>query len=132
MIAASYTVPSGHRLRLSLAQSYWPLAWLPKRQVDMKLHIGGGSEPNSPGYTPELTVPIFDGAEEDFLPASALGERNDVPAPHSIRLSEGSYRQYATIDTSSSHRSDTGKAQAPLNARSLRVLSAFRRNQVTF
>lgn len=35
--------PAGHRIRLSLSTSYWPLAWPPPRPVLLTVHPGGSS-----------------------------------------------------------------------------------------
>jgi len=59
--------PAGHRLRLSLSTSYWPLAWPPPEPVRLRVHTGasrlvlperpGGGE--APGLgEPEGAVPL--------------------------------------------------------------------------
>lgn len=35
--------PKGHRLRLSLSTSYWPLAWPPPKPVQLTIHAGSSS-----------------------------------------------------------------------------------------
>jgi predicted acyl esterase len=41
--AIAQQFPAGHRLRLSLSTSYWPLAWPPPEPVRLTIHTGGSS-----------------------------------------------------------------------------------------
>ncbi|MDK1471944.1 CocE/NonD family hydrolase [Streptomyces sp. 549] len=62
--------PPGHRVRLSLSTSYWPLAWPPPRPVLLGVHAGAstltlpvrpadGTEPAAPGFAePEGAEPL--------------------------------------------------------------------------
>ncbi len=36
----AYALPTGHRIRLSISTSYWPLAWPPSRPVRLSIHTG--------------------------------------------------------------------------------------------
>jgi hypothetical protein len=55
--------PAGHRIRLSLSTSYWPLAWPPPEPVRLSVHTAGSSLdlPIRPIATPdEVTLSTFD------------------------------------------------------------------------
>ncbi|MEU0084489.1 CocE/NonD family hydrolase [Streptomyces sp. NPDC006274] len=56
--------PAGHRIRLSLSTSYWPLAWPPPRPVLLSVHEG----------TSSLTLPLRRTAESDHLSERPFGE----------------------------------------------------------
>ncbi|MFD5778614.1 CocE/NonD family hydrolase [Streptomyces sp. NPDC126933] len=61
--------PPGHRVRLSLSTSYWPLAWPPPKPVLMRVHAGLSSL--------KLPVRPLDGADhEDVRP---FGEPEGAP-----------------------------------------------------
>ncbi|HEY7595659.1 MAG TPA: CocE/NonD family hydrolase [Actinophytocola sp.] len=58
--------PAGHRIRLSLSTSYWPLAWPPPEPVRLAIHTAGSSLdlPVRPIATPdEVTLRTFDEPE---------------------------------------------------------------------
>lgn len=61
------TLPAGHRLRLAISSSYWPMMWPAPGNVTLTLDPGG-SHVNLPILTPDpsLPVPVFgpaDGAD---------------------------------------------------------------------
>ncbi|KOT77220.1 CocE/NonD family hydrolase [Streptomyces sp. WAC 06783] len=56
--------PPGHRIRLSLSTSYWPLAWPPPRPATLTVHEG----------TSTLTLPVRPTTEPDRLPPRPFGE----------------------------------------------------------
>ncbi|HET6860017.1 MAG TPA: CocE/NonD family hydrolase [Streptomyces sp.] len=62
--AVAQAFPPGHRIRLSLSTSYWPLAWPPPRPVTLTVH-GGPST---------VTLPVRPAAEPDELPQQPFGE----------------------------------------------------------
>ncbi len=43
MNGVAQVFPRGHRLRLSLSTSYWPLAWPPPRPARLRVHLDGSS-----------------------------------------------------------------------------------------
>ena len=64
--------PAGHRIRLALSTSYWPLAWPPPEPVQLTVH---------PAET-ELELPIRPAEEADELPTPLFGEpEGTTPAP---------------------------------------------------
>jgi uncharacterized protein len=50
--------PAGHRIRLSLSTSYWPLAWPPPEPVRLRVYPEGST----------LTLPVRPACEEDVPP----------------------------------------------------------------
>ncbi|MFE6775456.1 CocE/NonD family hydrolase [Streptomyces sp. NPDC057702] len=68
--------PPGHRIRLSLSTSYWPLAWPPPRPVLLSVHEG----------TSSLTLPVRP-AGRDEGPAWPFGEPEGAPPLRTTRLS---------------------------------------------
>ena len=60
--------PAGHRLRLALSTSYWPLAWPPPQPVQLSVHTGPSrlklparprrDEPPAPFDAPETAPPL--------------------------------------------------------------------------
>lgn len=53
--AVAQAFPPGHRVRLSLSTSYWPLAWPPPEPVTLTIHTGQSG----------LTLPVRPVAEDD-------------------------------------------------------------------
>ncbi|MEW2267771.1 CocE/NonD family hydrolase [Streptomyces sp. NPDC047853] len=56
--------PPGHRIRLSLSTSYWPLAWPPPQPAMLSVHDGSST----------LTLPVRPPERDDETPAVAFGE----------------------------------------------------------
>lgn len=56
--------PPGHRIRVSLATSYWPLAWPPPKPVLLTVYETSST----------LTLPVRPVAEPDALPDQPFGE----------------------------------------------------------
>jgi putative CocE/NonD family hydrolase len=56
--------PPGHRIRLSLSTSYWPLAWPPPRPVLLSVYAPGSA----------LTLPVRPVAESDEVEGEPFGE----------------------------------------------------------
>ncbi|MEV8564418.1 CocE/NonD family hydrolase [Streptomyces sp. NPDC051322] len=61
--------PPGHRIRLSLSTSYWPLAWPPPRPVLLSVHEGSST----------LNLPVRPAREPDHLPQRPFGEPEGTP-----------------------------------------------------
>ncbi|MFE6520780.1 CocE/NonD family hydrolase [Streptomyces sp. NPDC057794] len=61
--------PPGHRVRLSLSTSYWPLAWPPPRPALLSVHEG----------TSTLTLPVRPVDEPDEVPPSPFGDPEGTP-----------------------------------------------------
>ncbi|KOG41148.1 CocE/NonD family hydrolase [Streptomyces decoyicus] len=68
--------PPGHRIRLSLSTSYWPLAWPPPKPVLLTVHEGSSS----------LTLPVRPTREPDHLPQRPFGEPEGAPPLASTQL----------------------------------------------
>ncbi|QKW50012.1 CocE/NonD family hydrolase [Streptomyces buecherae] len=68
--------PPGHRIRLSLSTSYWPLAWPPPRPVLLSVYEG----------TSSLTLPVRPTDRGDE-PARPFGEPEGAPPLRTTRLS---------------------------------------------
>ncbi|MER7779522.1 CocE/NonD family hydrolase [Streptomyces sp. NPDC096191] len=64
--------PAGHRIRLSLSTSYWPLAWPPPRPVLLSVHEG----------TSTLALPVRPMLDHDATPSEAhpFGPSEGTPA----------------------------------------------------
>ncbi|MFE6132716.1 CocE/NonD family hydrolase [Streptomyces sp. NPDC056437] len=68
--------PPGHRVRLSLSTSYWPLAWPPPKPALLSVHEGSST----------LTLPVRPTEEPDEMPRSPFGEPEGTPPVASTRL----------------------------------------------
>jgi putative CocE/NonD family hydrolase len=72
--------PAGHRIRLSLSTSYWPLAWPPPEPVRLSVHTEGSSVelPVRPVAAPdEVTLRTFDEPEGAAPLATTLRSPNE-------------------------------------------------------
>lgn len=83
----AYTLPEGHRLRLSISTSYWPWTWPSPEPVTLSLFVDGVSElvgdSSQPG-TSALDLPVWTAGGEHTPPAHfAVPERGPSP-PHEI------------------------------------------------
>lgn len=72
--------PPGHRIRLSLSTSYWPLAWPPPEPVRMVVHAGSSS----------LQLPIRSGGRATRDPVFA--EPEGCPPARSEQIEQGRKR----------------------------------------
>lgn len=63
--------PPGHRIRLSLSTSYWPLAWPPPRPVLLHVYESGCS----------LRLPVRPADEPDEMPRTPFGEPEGCAPP---------------------------------------------------
>ncbi|WP_395571868.1 CocE/NonD family hydrolase [Streptomyces sp. BK79] len=61
--------PPGHRIRLSLSSSYWPLAWPPPKPAMLSVHEGSSS----------LTLPVRPPEKADDAQAAPFGEPEGTP-----------------------------------------------------
>ncbi|MET7798765.1 CocE/NonD family hydrolase [Streptomyces decoyicus] len=68
--------PPGHRIRLSLSTSYWPLAWPPPKPVLLTVYEESSS----------LTLPVRPTREPDHLPQRPFGEPEGAPPLASTQL----------------------------------------------
>jgi putative CocE/NonD family hydrolase len=72
-IAQSF--PAGHRLRLSVSTSYWPLAWLPPEPTRLTVHTGEA----------ELMLPAREPRAEDATLRTFGPPEGAPPAPREMR-----------------------------------------------
>ncbi len=75
-IAQSF--PAGHRIRLSLSTSYWPLAWLPPEPTRLTVHMGQSA----------LSLPVRGPRAEDVAFRAFGPPEGAPPAPRRI-VNEG-------------------------------------------
>ncbi|MFJ8806433.1 CocE/NonD family hydrolase [Streptomyces sp. NPDC102490] len=61
--------PPGHRIRLSLSTSYWPLAWPPPRPAELSVHERSST----------LTLPVRPAHRPDDTPAEPFGLPEGTP-----------------------------------------------------
>jgi putative CocE/NonD family hydrolase len=80
--------PPGHRIRLSLSTSYWPLAWPPPEPARLTVHTGSSS----------VTLPVRPTAESDELTASPFGEPEAARPIATTLISPGEQRWTVSRD----------------------------------
>ncbi|MFJ5273047.1 CocE/NonD family hydrolase [Streptomyces sp. NPDC088358] len=68
--------PPGHRIRLSLSTSYWPLAWPPPRPVLLSVYAGSST----------LTLPVRPTGDPGEMRPSPFGEPEGTPPLASTQL----------------------------------------------
>jgi putative CocE/NonD family hydrolase len=74
-----YNFPAGHRIRLAISSSYWPLAWLPPETFQLTLHLAGC----------ELHIPTRPARDE---PAISFGPPEGSPPAEVTQLAPGENR----------------------------------------
>lgn len=82
MNAVTQAFPAGHRIRLSVSTSYWPLAWPPPKPVLLSVHTGQSG----------LELPVRPVAEPDELPPRPFGEPEGAPPIPVTRVTPGEQR----------------------------------------
>jgi uncharacterized protein len=78
LAAASYSFPGGHRLRLALATSQWPLAWPSPNPVTMTVYTGES----------RLELPVYSGRQTGPLPKFLDKTPEEAPLPGYEQLEE--------------------------------------------
>ncbi|MFG2174145.1 CocE/NonD family hydrolase [Streptomyces niveus] len=87
--AVAQSFPRGHRVRLSLSTSYWPLAWPPPRRVLLSVYEGSST----------LTLPVRPTAPPDAgPPVSPFGEPECTPPLDVTQLTDPEERWLVTRD----------------------------------
>jgi uncharacterized protein len=71
--------PEGHRIRLALSTSYWPLAWPPPEPVRLTVHPADS----------ELELPVRPADEADELPTPLFGEPEGAPPAPAKQITPG-------------------------------------------
>jgi len=99
----AYAFPAGHRLRVSLSTSYWPLAWPPPEPVRLTVHGGRLRLPVRDPHAPAPEPPAFAAPEQGApCPATVIEPphhnwwvHRDLTTDEStleVILDEGTYR----------------------------------------
>jgi putative CocE/NonD family hydrolase len=71
--------PPGHRIRLSLSTSYWPLAWPPPRPAKLSVHTGAS----------RVILPVRPVAESDEVSMRPFDEPEGAPAMRTVQVRPG-------------------------------------------
>jgi hypothetical protein len=74
--------PAGHRIRLSLSTSYWPLAWPPPEPVRLTVYTEGSS----------LALPVRPIAAPDEVTGAVFDEPEGAPPLATTQLTPSEYR----------------------------------------
>ncbi|MCO4253725.1 CocE/NonD family hydrolase [Pseudarthrobacter cellobiosi] len=83
--ASGYHFPAGHRLRVSLSPSYWPMVWPSAERTQIR--VRGVSSVSLPVFREVSSTPVL------------FGEPQSAPGPDTLRLSEGNeYQRLITFD----------------------------------
>ncbi|NKQ53032.1 CocE/NonD family hydrolase [Amycolatopsis sp. K13G38] len=80
--------PPGHRIRLSLSTSYWPLAWPPPEAALLTVYTG----------TSKLTLPVRPTGEDDDVPPNLFGEPEGCEPISTTQLESGEQRWNVSRD----------------------------------
>ncbi len=86
--AVAQAFPAGHRIRLSLSSSYWPLAWPPPEPAMVTVHTGQST----------LTLPVRPMAEADEVPARPFGEPEGTEPLPATQIEPGEQRWTVSRD----------------------------------
>jgi putative CocE/NonD family hydrolase len=84
----AHAFPPGHRLRVALSTSYWPLAWPPPKTVRLTVHP----------RTSSLVLPVRPTREPDELPTPAFPEAEGAPPLRSTQVRPGEHRWTVSRD----------------------------------
>ncbi|MGD8634738.1 MAG: CocE/NonD family hydrolase C-terminal non-catalytic domain-containing protein, partial [Anaerolineales bacterium] len=85
---AGHRLPAGHRWRLSVSPTYWPMAWPSPEVVTLRLQLGAGSQlrlPLRPSKASDAVLPEFGPPEES------------QPIPH-VRIEPGRRERHIAHD----------------------------------
>jgi putative CocE/NonD family hydrolase len=80
--------PPGHRIRLSLSTSYWPLAWAPPKPVRVTVRTGSS----------RLILPVRPGVEADEVPPRPFGDPEGSRPIAMSRVRDGDHRWTVSRD----------------------------------
>lgn len=80
--------PPGHRMRLSISTSYWPLAWPPPEPVQLTVHTGRSG----------VVLPIRPDEEPDNVPERPFGEAEGCPPIAETQVQPGDGRWTVSRD----------------------------------
>ena len=82
------TIPAGHRFRISISTSYWPLAWPPPRPVRLTIVTG----------LSRLTLPIRQGREESDRQLRSFPPPEQADGGPRAQVSEADYGWHVSRD----------------------------------
>lgn len=80
--------PTGHKIRLSVSTSYWPLAWPPPERVQLTVHTAGS----------RLVLPHRPVTESDGVTEPTFDEPEGAPPLATTQLSPGDHRWTVSRD----------------------------------
>jgi len=80
--------PPGHRIRLSLSTSYWPLAWPPPEAARLTVFTGAST----------ISLPVRPTGEDDEVPPHLFGEPEGCAPIPTTRLEPGEQRWNVSRD----------------------------------
>lgn len=83
-----YVFPAGHRFRISVSTSYWPLAWAPPKPVRLTIYTG----------VSRLILPVRQQREESDQQLMPFPAPEEAPTPSQTMLSETHHNWYVTRD----------------------------------
>jgi putative CocE/NonD family hydrolase len=86
--AVAQAFPPGHRIRLSLSTSYWPLAWPPPEPAMLTIYTGASS----------LILPVRLVAEADEVPTQVFGEPEGASPIKTTQILPGEQRWTVSRD----------------------------------
>ncbi|MEQ7127686.1 CocE/NonD family hydrolase [Actinopolymorpha sp. B11F2] len=84
----AHSFPAGHKLRLSLSTSYWPLAWPPPEPIRLTIFLGESA----------LDIPVRDPAAEEDEHAIIFGDAEGTPPLATTQLRPGEQRWEVSRD----------------------------------
>ncbi|MGW0828265.1 CocE/NonD family hydrolase [Streptomyces sp. NPDC002845] len=93
MNGVAQAFPAGHRIRLSLSTSYWPLAWPPPRPVRVSVFTGSS----------RLQLPIRSAAETDEVTPRPFDEPEGAPPMPTTQVRPGEERWTVSRDLVTYH-----------------------------
>ncbi|WP_409492307.1 CocE/NonD family hydrolase [Amycolatopsis sp. cmx-11-12] len=86
--AVAQAFPAGHRIRLSISSSYWPLAWPPPEPAMVTVHTGQST----------VTLPVRPMAEADEVPARPFDEPEGTEPLSATQIEPGEQRWTVSRD----------------------------------
>ncbi|NIQ94189.1 MAG: CocE/NonD family hydrolase [Desulfuromonadales bacterium] len=84
----AHVFPAGHRFRISISTSYWPLAWAPPKPVRLTIYTGMS----------KLIMPVRQPREESDRALPPFGPPEEGPSPKKTQLTESHHNWYVTRD----------------------------------
>ena len=113
-LSTGYTVPKGHRLRVAVAPTYWPLLWPSRDPVTLAVTTGLDSGPVSGIHHTRLILPIYNLKAPSPDPVFFKPANPNVPVLPVDQIRPSAYRRHVETDVSSQRhccviKEDSGK-----------------------